>query len=348
MKNNFSIFYSWQSDIKVNRNFILNCIEKAIKEIKKKHNATLSLEINIDRDTKNNSGSPSISDTIFRKIEICDIFICDVTIVNKTLLTSLFGGRISPNPNVLVEMGYAVHVLGWDRVICIANLEFSKIEELPFDIRGHRISTFIKTDNDSKKQFSSLLSNAIESIVLNYDKILSDQATNSHKVHDLNIYNDILNICKEEILFDSISVVVNDLFTRQYYLDIWDNLQEFYKKTINRFIDEDLSESLAAFLKELNEFDNIVSVKFHMDDRNDPTYRKYLSRTVDGDKLTEEEEFDYKQIKTYSPHKDPFPNETWPDSDKRIHRLQDELYDQGEKVKSSHRTFVMNIKRKLL
>ena len=58
MKSNFTIFYSWQSDLK--NNSIQTCIEKAIKEVKRKFEKEINLEINVDRDTRNKSGSPSI------------------------------------------------------------------------------------------------------------------------------------------------------------------------------------------------------------------------------------------------------------------------------------------------
>jgi len=137
MKNKFSIFYSWQSDISKNRNLILSCIEKAIKDVIKKQHKDLQLEINIDRDTRNKSGSPEIADTIFKKIDITDIFICDVTIINNSLFAKFVNGRLTPNPNVLIELGYAINILGWDRVICVVDTLHSTVDELPFDIRGH-------------------------------------------------------------------------------------------------------------------------------------------------------------------------------------------------------------------
>ncbi|WP_348636594.1 hypothetical protein QLS71_002545 [Mariniflexile litorale] len=62
MKDNFTIFYSWQSDLKgkFNRNLISSSIEKAIKDLKRNSQNDFKLEINLDRDTKNKSGSPSI------------------------------------------------------------------------------------------------------------------------------------------------------------------------------------------------------------------------------------------------------------------------------------------------
>ena len=130
-----TIFYSWQSDLPngTNRTFIESCLNKAIKELQIAHP---QLDPCLDRDTANVPGSPDISATIFDKIDNCSIFVCDVSIVmqNET--------RFTPNPNVLIELGYAVKRLGWDRVVCIANTHFGKVELLPFDVRQRRVKNY--------------------------------------------------------------------------------------------------------------------------------------------------------------------------------------------------------------
>jgi hypothetical protein len=348
MKNNFTVFYSWQSDIRRNRNIIQTCLEKAIKEIIKKEHKIIDLEINIDRDTSNKSGSPEIANTIFQKIKGCDIFVCDVTIVNKNKLSNLFKYRLTPNPNVLIELGYAVNLLGWERIICINDIKFSKLEDLPFDIRGHRITSFQSSEQNFKDNLVSHLKRAVEFIISNYETIVEDQLKDSNKFHDLYIYNQIGKICSEVTLLDSLSLCINSLHINQLYLDHWDDLQEFYKLSINIFLDNELDALMKNFLKNLNDFDTIVVTYFHFNDKSSPEYLRYISMKVNGETLTEEEEFDYKQFQTYSPHKDPFHDETWADSDKRIHKLQDTLYEQGEKVKSSYREFVMRVKQTLM
>ncbi len=127
-----TIFYSWQSDLPNNKNrgFIQNCIELAIKEINKEG---LIFEVAFDRDTREVYGTPHIADTIFDKIENCDIFIADVSIINQH-----DAGRKTPNPNVLLELGYAAKKVGWGNVLCIFNTEFGKVEDLPFDLRFRR------------------------------------------------------------------------------------------------------------------------------------------------------------------------------------------------------------------
>ena len=147
------IFFSWQSDLpnNGNRNFIESTLNKAIKEIKKEN--TYLLGLNIDRDTLNVSGSPDISESIFDKINKCTFFVADISIINKTSQ-----GRKTPNPNVLIELGYAVNKLGWDRIICVFNKDFGDVTELPFDLRNRRVyvyETLENKENEKKKMVST-------------------------------------------------------------------------------------------------------------------------------------------------------------------------------------------------
>lgn len=126
-----TIFYSWQSDIKGSRNFISDCLNRLGKRMKD------IVLCDIDRDTQGLAGAPDIGDSIYEKIDSADIFVADVTIINQD-----YAGRKTPNPNVLIELGYAIRALGWDRIILLYNKDFGEIEELPFDINHRRITSF--------------------------------------------------------------------------------------------------------------------------------------------------------------------------------------------------------------
>lgn len=106
MNKKCTIFYSWQSDVKVSRNFISDCLDKLRKKI------SGIMFCDIDRDTQGLAGATDIGDSIYEKIDSADIFIADVTIINGNYV-----GRKTPNPNVMIELGYAIKSLGWDRII---------------------------------------------------------------------------------------------------------------------------------------------------------------------------------------------------------------------------------------
>lgn len=77
LNTEITVFYSWQSDLPSNmtRNIIQDSIESAVKLLRD------IVYIEADRDTKGKFGSPDISQTIFSKIDECDIFIADVSAV---------------------------------------------------------------------------------------------------------------------------------------------------------------------------------------------------------------------------------------------------------------------------
>lgn len=338
MKNNFTIFYSWQSDLnsKENRNLINTCIEKAISAIKK--HGEIKLEINIDRDTKNRAGSVPISDTIFDKIKQSDIFICDVSLINNTLARKIDGSRLTPNPNVLIELGFAVNMLGWDRIICISNLKYGEIELLPFDIRGHKIISYNSKDiSKAKSDLTSILKSAISKTINDYEEILQRFSETNFISHDIAIYNKINAICNEETLLDSISMAINSLATNDYYYKKWDSLDDFFKTSKNHFINEDLNQAFRNFLSALRNFEMLCVQKFFS--------------LRDGSKIVQEEDEDEEfkgQNYLYGPHKHPLPGENWGDADERIHTLQNRLLELGKATKEAYTAYIYLAKRRLL
>lgn len=153
------IFYSWQSDLpnKYNRNFIKSCIEKAVKDANRNDNC-----LEVDRDTSGVAGFPNIQQTILQKIENANIFVADISIINKSVFNKK---RRMPNPNVLFELGYAVKALGWDRVICVFNEDYGAVSDLPFDIKQHRIISYSFKKNDKtdvKNQVAGAIKNSLQ------------------------------------------------------------------------------------------------------------------------------------------------------------------------------------------
>jgi len=135
------IFYSWQSDLlnKTNRSFIEEALEKAAKAIR--DDDSIQVEPVIDRDTVGVAGSPEISKTIFSKIDQAQVFVCDISIINHGADT-----RLTPNPNVLIELGYALRALGENRIIMVLNDVYGMPEVLPFDLRMRRVTRYHKPE----------------------------------------------------------------------------------------------------------------------------------------------------------------------------------------------------------
>ena len=166
------MFYAWQSDRP--NNLCRSFIRRALDEAKKQLEGDLDIqdavrgEVVVDQDTQDVPGSPPITETIFRKIRECNAFIAD--------LTPTFTGqnkRIAPNPNVLIEYGYALHALGDQRIIGVFNEAFGKPDELPFDLRHRRWPIRYRAHEDDteearreeRQRLARELARAIRSII---------------------------------------------------------------------------------------------------------------------------------------------------------------------------------------
>lgn len=148
-----TIFYSWQSENTKTKNFIWKTICKVVEDINK--NNEIGQVIEADRDTAGKTGSPSIDRIIEDKIEKCDIFIADVSIIGEA------NDKKIVNQNVMFELGYAIAKHGSENVILPVNLDLGKTEDLPFDIAHRRILGFSMADNAVKKKFYTDLKDAI-------------------------------------------------------------------------------------------------------------------------------------------------------------------------------------------
>ncbi len=128
-----TIFYAWQSDSdeRTNRYFIRRALEAAIKELHRED--TVEEAPRLDHDTKGVPGMPDVFQTILNKIANADIFVADVTLVAETPAEE----RV-PNPNAMLELGYALGKITDRRIITVMNQAHGAPEALPFDLARRR------------------------------------------------------------------------------------------------------------------------------------------------------------------------------------------------------------------
>lgn len=132
------VFFSWQSDtdLKNGRTLIREALKQACEKIRTDTNVDeAARDLSVDSDTKGVPGQPPIVDTIFKKIDTASVYVADFTLVGKRL-----NGRLMPNPNVLIEYGWALRALGFERIICVMNVAYGKPsdENLPFNLKHVR------------------------------------------------------------------------------------------------------------------------------------------------------------------------------------------------------------------
>lgn len=157
-------FFAWQLDTPAeqNKRFIWKAIISATNTIASSAVPEESPRPEID--TGGVAGSPNIVDAIFNRIRNCAIFIADLTFTSKT-----GSGKSVPNPNVLIELGYAARSVGWERTILVMNDVYGSAKQLPFDILQHRwpieyrMSDRTKVGEKRFDQLSDALSAAITS-----------------------------------------------------------------------------------------------------------------------------------------------------------------------------------------
>jgi hypothetical protein len=114
-----TVFFCWQADTptREGRNFIERALKAAIFRISSDTELEEAIrDVSLDRDTKGVAGSPPIVDTIFRKIDEAAVFVPDLTFIAKRP-----DGRPTPNPNVLIEYGWAPKSRGHSRMVPIMN-----------------------------------------------------------------------------------------------------------------------------------------------------------------------------------------------------------------------------------
>jgi hypothetical protein len=133
-----TVFFSWQLDRPSSdcRNFIDKALETAVRNISRDIAVDEPpRDIQVDKDTKNVAGSPPIFETILEKIERAAVFVPDLTFVGTRA-----NGDPTPNPNVLIEYGYALKAVASARIVGVMNGFYGRPtrQSLPFDLADYR------------------------------------------------------------------------------------------------------------------------------------------------------------------------------------------------------------------
>ena len=138
------VFWSWQSEapVRIGRILVRDALREAIEQLK------LTAEIDeperdtvkVDHDPGRISGGLGLVRNILKRIDSANVFVADVTAVS----TVGSGADIHPesagnkliNSNVAMEIGYAAHALGDQKILMVFNSYYGWQEELPFDLRN--------------------------------------------------------------------------------------------------------------------------------------------------------------------------------------------------------------------
>lgn len=143
-----TIFYSWQSDLPETKATVRWALDRAAKALNRE--GDVAEAVRVDEATDKVAGWPDIATTILDKIAGCGVFVADLTPINGPEADA----RLTPNPNVMFELGYALGTgAGRMRIVCVVNKSYlpdGDLKELPFDVRGARPVTFTLEDPDQR------------------------------------------------------------------------------------------------------------------------------------------------------------------------------------------------------
>lgn len=204
------VFVSWQSGNKAADKKFRGAINKIEKEFK---------HIEMTQATHGVSGAPSILEEIYKKIDTCDVFMCDLSI------EFVDGDRYYPNSNVLYELGYAIKTLGEYNCIIFFDNSQHDITSLPFDTNHMRMSLI--TD---KVNFYKDMAKYIDNCIPKYITMNLTNMLNRH--------------------IENISWAPNNVVTEKYV----DELNNNIKKYINVINNEDEKKELNHYFQQLCNF----------------------------------------------------------------------------------------------
>lgn len=163
-RRKIKVFYAWQSDRppNINRHLIRTALDEAARRITE--DSAAGVEVLIDADTEGVVGTPPVTQTILDKIADADIFAPDLSFVAQT-----DAGKLIPNPNVMIEYGYALGALTFRAMMPIMNTHYGPPEALPFDMGHVRHPTQYSADpsvsDAQRRALRGQLSGTLEAIL---------------------------------------------------------------------------------------------------------------------------------------------------------------------------------------
>jgi len=218
----------------------------------------------VDHDTAGTPGLPDIVHTIFSKIEASSAFVADVSFTSESA-----NKRLCANANVLIELGFALHSLGDERLILVMNEAFGSPEnQMPFNLVARRwpITYTLHSDIDKQRRkeiFEELVSKITAAVKTMVDSgvLFSTPATSS------SVRSDRLLLAKFLEQFPSSGVMASFLrewnlenaFPYEWLSKIDCFMEEWSNNALYEFIDSTLEDKRADFMKKLTSFRHELS-----------------------------------------------------------------------------------------
>lgn len=310
-----SIFFSWQSDIAENRNRLRKDIDKAIKAIEREEEFA-EYRVYRTEATRDEAGSPDIVETIHAKINQCAVFIADVSPIVE------HNDKRIPNPNVLLEEGFALRSIGCRRIILMSN---HISENLPFDI-AHRRTTMIGES-------------LIDPIRMALREAISDTGNeyeHNAMTHDIVVFRHFMGIIKrEDVLLDLLSTITLNLRVSRWDYRMLEQIIIWHNSGDGKYLNAEILEMTSQLSKSINSLLELINE--HIVDDLDQS-----SMPIDPteEDLEEAKKYMYWYFKKIT-------GSTSLEESERVWDIQDKLYKATQEVKESYNNFRDSIRRNL-
>lgn len=247
------VFFSWQSDIKIARATIKNLIERAVRELSRKHGVKFTYTEATSRD----DGAVNIPLRVFENIVASDVFVADITSINESSLIreavkrgDIEKYRRTPNPNVAFELGFAAAILGWERIILMRVKGTDDFEDIPFDFRQHKILD-ISTDGKPAQRRERHLGSVIERIekIWRNKPIRVGTFNSKRAAEELANDEDVVRRLLAAIDVDELELALETLpfHLRFGFIQNWELFSRAYSAVGNHLFNQELQSSFDQF-----------------------------------------------------------------------------------------------------
>jgi len=271
------IFFSWQSDTQTltGRNLIERALQRAIATVAADADIDpADRELAVDRDSVGVPGSPPLVETIFGKVDRAAAFLSDLTYVAERA-----DGRRMPNPNVLIEHGWALKALSWRRVFSVMNVARGHPDDhpLPFDLQHFKRPIFYDCSEDADedtrraaregltRQFVSALRAILDDEVLRAERVPA--APPAPHPHDI----DLLRRVQRQLPVGLQRFLQQQSFGTPFRRDILDPIHEMNEDWVGarfEFHDSVLQAAFAELQRLSREFGSLIGAHTYVMDQN--------------------------------------------------------------------------------
>ena len=184
------LFWSWQSETpqRTGRVIVRDALKEAIEQLK----VTADIDeperdaAKIDHDPERISGGVGLVRAILKSIDAASVFVADVSAVGKVgsgadVQPESAGNKLIDS-NVALELGYALHALGDQKLIMVFNAHYGWQDELPFDVRNRDDAlVYTLAPNAGRPEIESERKKLTARLVLAIDRCLQDAAPSAEQ-----------------------------------------------------------------------------------------------------------------------------------------------------------------------